>query len=595
MKKNSGRINLLLKEYYAQSDDSAKENPYDLTKMEKLRTDALIAKSVESLRAYKEAESELRMLLFNNCDKLLDAVQVVVSIRTGSTNLVDLSTHLSQSGNRLDLITSRRNTNPETKQLESLIKLEKTVCAIEQILEMPKFLKSPTMSFDEKLKTYLRFRSKVFKSLSKYPLINRAALESLAVVESEIVPRINRTFENLKLLLELYPDQSSPNREAIISSYLETELTRIDKIEAESPEKNLETMKHLLELLFLGYELKNGDVYVVRIRDHLLPKSSHNILQSLEKDSAKMEGDFFADFVRAHMRIPGIDMQQVDAVIRAAIEQCIRCKFESGVAVSDQRQEGDLVHTQCCAVIVDVYEWISKVIDCLSELLVFKSEDFANPCVLSCIKAYYRLSLAGVDDALSVIKHVNNRRMFMRSMNAARDIFDLPIDDVADPGFILDCLFEELKRIGACIGSDVSCLETKLKEVQDTLSLWTCDRGDAGAASGSFGSRMVTAMTNSFTIRGAGKVQQKIKELEYEEMVHTRRVNIGRGSDVCREAKFFLFAFYLRTVKVKGEKCDEEKVRRLIGDEFLGEDATLVEMRHSLELMLKDSEGGSAN
>jgi hypothetical protein len=588
--KKTGRINLLLKEYYSQSDELLQENPYDLKKMEKLKTDALMAKSVESLRSYKEAESELRMLLFNNCDKLLDAVQVVVSIRTGSTSLIDLSNDLSQSGNRLDLITSRRNTNPETKQLQGLIKMEKTVDTIERILDLPNFLESSELPPKDKLKTYLKLRSEVFthKSLSKYPLIDRAEIESLSVVETAIVPQLDRNFENLKLLLELYPTNSD-KRERIIVDYLDNEL--VDGVALETPEENLDLMKHLLDLLFIGNELRAGDVYVGRIRDQLLPQTSRRIIESLSNNfssevivNAETGGRFFTECLRAHMRIPGVDMMQVEIVIREAIETCIRSKFVSGVSVPAKRHEGDLIHTQCCAIIVDVYEWLTKVIDGLSEWISLKLDDFAHPCIRSCVDEYYRLSLNGVEDVLVLLKHVNNRRMYVRSVNAVYEIFDLP-QDIANSDFIIDCLYSELKRIGATLGTDVLCLETRIGEVKDALSMWTIDREESDSANGSFGSRMVSAMTNSFTIRGKG--QQKMKELEFEEMVHTRRLNMSRleGVDVCQEAMFYLLAFFLRTLKVKGGEIDAVKIRNMI-NEWLSDD----DLRHSLELMIRDQE-----
>ena len=608
----SGRINLLLKQYYAQSFNNAPvDNPYELAKLEKLKTDSLMSKSVESLRSYKEAESELRMLLFNNCDKLLEAVQVVVSIRSESSGLIDLSNDLSQSGDRLQLITSRRNTHPETKQLQGLIKLEKTVGMIEKILCLPDLLKDSNRSPQDRLRVYLKVRAELFgnKFLRKYPLVDRAATDSLSVVESVIVPAIESQmddrFDLVKLLLELYPESSS-KRERIIVEYLGVELGKSFDFENISSVDNLAYLKHLLDLFFLGNELREGnEEYVKKIGIELLPKVSGAIVESLVDragdigSDGKIGGEFIADCIRVHMRIPGIDMKQVEEFRKHAIENCIRGKFLAKVP-DENLMESDVVHTQCCAVIVDVYDWLGKVVEAATELEELNMTEFAAPVVLNCVKEYYKRILVPVPvvgttkvstdmdsvyRSVELIKHVHNRHMISRTLNAVRDIFELGETSGSDLyGLVTECLWQTTRRLGGDIGSDISLLEDAVRRVAGVLDGWMIEESES-THSGSFRARMVTAMTG-FTIRG-NKQQQKLKELDMEETYHARRLSTpGPGSDVRRGAVFVLISMFLRTVNASGGRVDKKWIEEIIDEWF--DNGDTCDMRQTIELMLKD-------
>jgi hypothetical protein len=328
-------------------------------------------------------------------------------------------------------------------------------------------------------------------------------------------------------------------------------------------------------------------------------------------------GAFIAECVCNHMRIPGINMEQVDSFRRHAIENCIRGKFLASVPPRDDLIErGDVVHTQCCAVIVDVYEWLSKVIETASEMEELNFSDFSETVVLSCIREYYGRVLVPVPNAvdtasskdhieslfdqLRVVTHVHNRHMFSRTLNAVRDIFELREnagDELA--GFVTDCLWQTIRAIGLGIGSDLERLEEFVKRVGEVVQGWSFEESSESLSqnTSSFRARMVTAMTG-FTIRGSsGKIpQQRLKELEMEETIQARRL-MTPCADVRRGSVFTLMTIFLRTIHVSdgGRLVDEPRIQRLV-DEWLPEDdSEVADMRHTIEVMMKDCGGSNSN
>ena len=154
------RLGLLFKEYYEEMVTAVTSNQrsdyYSLNKLKLLKTEPLMSKAVESLRSYKEAELELRMLLYNNCDKLLEAVQVVVDIRSGSNELVNRSNDLRIEEMKLKDILKNRNFSDAMK-LESIIVNQEYLEQIENIVDLPNMLRKGIRDLEYFLKIWSEF------------------------------------------------------------------------------------------------------------------------------------------------------------------------------------------------------------------------------------------------------------------------------------------------------------------------------------------------------------------------------------------------------------------------------------------------------
>jgi hypothetical protein len=439
------------------------------------------------------------------------------------------------------------------------------------------------------------------------------------------------------LLLELYPPDSE-KRGDVIHKYLESSFASSSSSglvysgNVMTPSESLEQMKHVLELYFLANELEaRGGEYVEKIANEYLPRASASIVDSIELvgnaqedeilTSGKIAGLFIANCVRVHVRIPSIDWKQVDLFVRRIVRSCIRRKFVDCLP-RDNLLDSDVVHTQCCAIIVQVYEWLSDVTFTLS--MEFDSlESFASDHVyiMSCIREYYTRLLIGLPvvvvvvddianygeaddshvlkqfiDRLRLVKHVHNRRMISRSLDAVRDIFEISGDVMDDDfdNFTVEIVLENLKGLSSqFIGSNQDKLILALGQVSEALDGWIVFDTAAPHPGGSLRERVVTAMSTGFTIRGSGshhKNASVLKDLEKEEIVHCRRLMSHRNGalNIRQRSIYVLLTLFLRGLEVMEDEStpSSDPIQGLVAEYLSGEECE--GMRDTIDLMLKD-------
>jgi hypothetical protein len=506
------RIGLLLKGYYNQPcDESSIAEEYSLEKLEKLRTDQLMSKAVESLRSFKEAESELRMLLYNNCDKLLEAVQVVVDIRSKCGELVDISDRSNQGGDRLILVSNRR-TSPETVQLQSVLNSQQQVEKLMKVIEIPNKLRE--MHAISGLEIFLKYRMEIFTpKMLKYKLISNAYNECLKIVHEKIVPKIEENIPTqtmlsrgkmLKMLLELYTNSEyEDKRNRVLCMYLESELvSKYEPSICSSPIECLKIFRHYVDLLFLANEITSGDRgagFSRRIEEELLPSASEDMVHAVKQGvkvilieespivvspRSPMEGspetsrigspcqndwmvDFLTESVSAHMRIPNIDLDRVEEFRKELIVAYITSKFR-GVA-GDTPTDPTVVHTRCVAIVFEIHQWLllvgeeSTYFDSVIAAVGEYYEQVLMPKPIDDIQDYFGTLVRQMEMVYGVVK----RDLALRTYNAIFEIFNQESPEVADESF--SCvsqivLFRIVKLFGTWVGIDINRLKKVVTE-----------------------------------------------------------------------------------------------------------------------------------
>ena len=337
------KLGLLLKQYYEDPAGLGSDsNQYSLSKLEKLKTDQLMARSVESLRSYKEAESELRMLLYNNCEKLLEAVQVVCTIREGSGSIVKDASELEKVANRIE------NPSQDKVMMEYKEKMKQMnlLAMMERVAMFPTYLRDSTRGVDERIRQYLLMEEKIF---SRAKIFEDIWKKSKDIVENELVPVLMQDLgktARVHLLMELFPE-SHPRHKEMLGSFIESEVDRYSELVARhnmSKTEALSILNGIITTLFLTRELDpmspTCTSLVSRINEKLIPRSSDQILIALLRNRS-MDSENIAEFIQnaisVHMRIPMVSRQGVEIFSKQAILNHIESRFSiaSNVCINE--------------------------------------------------------------------------------------------------------------------------------------------------------------------------------------------------------------------------------------------------------------------
>ena len=548
------RLGLLLKQYYDApnefGDDESKTNEYSLVRLQKLKTEPLMARAVESLRSYKEAESELRMLLYNNCDKLLEAVQVVCDIRECSGGLVTEADQLTSVVGRVKSGASEGVMG----QFQTVLARQDLINQIEQLTQLPVWLEKADEEVDEKLKMYIRFSSELASTTSHLPVIVTVFEKSKRVVEDRLVPALMNeaalggglSTTRLNLLLELFPAGHERHSE-ILLQFIQFEVVGFDellskrakafvsKIGVPTRTECLSTFNGIITALFLTQDTGVAEL-IEKVRDDLLPRASKSVLLSLihsHEPDATLESscEFIQNAISAHLRIPMVSRLAVAEFTRVAILNWIEARFvaasktcvsEDLVALLAASAYGaccDVIHTRCCTVVVDVHQFLSQA------EFVDDPSGFA-PDVLLLVRRYYELvtlpvTLAGTvsgEDQFAILlklmkmnKFLFNRKTVDRSVKAVIDIFDQDDDDdVGGTGgseiesVVPIATFQLIKLMGGWASNDTGRLE---KVIEQGLAN-VLDSAATPAAGGG----------------GSGRFKSAAEELDLAEIVHSRKL-----------------------------------------------------------------------
>ena len=556
------KLGLLFKQYYDDPAQVSVDNgmsEYSIDRLRLLPSDSLMSKTVESLRMYKEAESELRMLLYNNCDKLLEAVQVVVDVRIGSGDLVDKAMGLVQTSEGLVADRSCAKT-PMSEFQRSLSEVLFLAKLEEYVLNFPTALKTSASLGD-----YLCVRREIFEPYSKqFGKISHVYVECAKIIDEQVVPSLlagDRDAHTIKLLLELYPEGHSLHVE-IISQYIEVEIEAFrNRPRDMTVETAIETFSNLVSTLFLGDVFSvNGQVII----QELLPEASGQIVRAMRgivTDVASLAETAGL----AHLRVPGIDFQYVNDFKRACLLAWIDgCLVRAGenVILEDlpplfkAQAFGaccDAIHTRFCAVIVEVYTCAPPE---------FRS---CVPEIIPLVAAYYERVLlprvcgdVGLEWLLSVLRMnqtVRVRGTVHRSVSSLLEIFDF--DDEYEEVAHLECEGLVLMLIGDWVGTDLEKFDLAVTQLGSV-----------------FVHNEPTAVPNKrFERRRASTV-----DLEMAETLHSRKLMFSIPTNFTAEyANFVVACIFLRTLKEANERMPKARMETLFQDsEYMGTIAAML-------------------
>jgi hypothetical protein len=469
--RSKNRLGLLLKQYY---DDpsllvgQAGTNELSFDRLERLKTDALMGKSVESLRSYKEAEGELRMLLYNNCDKLLKAVHVVCEIREKSHELAD-------DASKLDTVVSdRRFVDPDSTAMQyaQLLAQKNLIDALTALKDVPtRVLRNTDLSLETRIGFFLKLKEELFDVVSrKFSLIHDLASECRSVVDNELVPVLMRDAASigssdvfgslhsqrasrLGLLMDLFP-QSHERHGEIMEQFVELEIAGIDEKLINEPsfrvsaKDGLGRLNSLINLVFIASELRDPTLGS-KIKDDLLPRASQAILASMAQDPT-VSVDLVRAATAAHLRIPNVSSSSIDRFASLAISACMQAQFRSAArtcvnedlpslfAASAFGPCCDVIHTQCCSAIALVKEFLTLACTEEDELSHAASASVVGELAHLVADYYQQVALTppgATEDmfvhltkALKMMKFINNRKTVDRTVNALCDIFSESID-----------------------------------------------------------------------------------------------------------------------------------------------------------------------
>ena len=600
------KLGLLFKQYYEEPSQVGGESwrkalEYSIERLKKLKTEPLMSKAVESLRSYKEAESELRMLLYNNCDKLLEAVQVVVDIRSGSNDLVARAHQLVEASEHL---ADRRTPDEGMAKLHAAMDQKAILEKVEAVLKFPEILQSgiqnATSPASSLLKQYLRVKSEFFALYSRrFVLVNQVADQCLKIVESQLVPvlmeEVTDKGGNFKLILEMYPEGHPRHAEAV-GRYLEVELMHHTMVLADrrlafissapvACSECLSTFNAVITTLFLAPPPTVGI-----IQDDLLPLASSQIRDAVRLDE-KFVPNEMADFIQnataAHSRIPGVARSFVSSFRRScclayvegrllhAARTVVQDDLPSLLASSSFGPCCDVIHTRCCTVVVEAHAFLSAVEE------VGELSDFVLT-ILALIRRYYETvlvpewaqtwDLALLLKLVKMNKFVLNRETISRSTNSLVEIFNFN-DEYEELGAVSAAAMLKLVKLTAVfVGSDFSKLKLAIDELSNVLE--SGSSGNSAAATiGRFGRRTSTV------------------DLQQAETVHSRKLVFPPTPEVVtiEFAVFVMACIFLRTKKerMEGGSWEEDQFVNL-ADSLLSNTGYM----GTIQAMLADLDGG---
>lgn len=551
LNRGNNRLGLLLKQYYedpamGSSGDSVQ---FSLPKLQKLKTDPLMARSVESLRSYKEAESELRMLLYNNCDKLLEAVKVVVTIREGSGSIVREAADLGSVAASLETLK-----NPAMAEYRKALAAQSQISALERIIGLPTVLCDNSKNIDDRVKLYLKVAEEFFAKMSgKFPLISKVASKCKTIVEDELVPiLINELVANsstgfkitppdlssnrgtrMNLLLDLFPS-GHPRHGEMIYQFIQFEVIRFDQLlQVVSKTDALNTFNGLITTLFLAQDLEpsspGANAVVEKIRDTLLPRASAQILTALLHGCAD-NIEYIQDAVSAHMRIPNVSrgailefrrqavVNHLEARFVAAARTCISEDLVSLLASSAFGACCDVIHTRCCAVLVDAEQFLGTVefvedpSDFVTDVTRLVREYYAHVAVPTILLARELKSSEKFDllvRLLKMNKFIHNRKTLDRSMNSMSEIFNVDTQSHSETESVVPIsTYRLLKLVGLWTAGDIAAWTTAVEQ-------GLCNVLDSLSAPG-----------------GARRFSTTLNELDGTELVHSRKIIFPADSQV---------------------------------------------------------------
>jgi len=561
--RSKNRLGLLLKQYY---DDPglglggpAQDDEYSLAKLQKLRSDALMGKTVESLRSYKEAESDLRMLLYNNCDKLLKAVHVVCDIREGSRAV-------EQSASELDSIVNRDWT-AETQSLGPYNQLLAAQRVLDLVAELEsvgeKILRESRIPVQDRIKLFLEIRETVFDKLSyRFGLIGKISRDCRTIVEEELVPRLmseasDDIVDSLQrearrsrvgLLMALFP-RGHPRHGEIMEHFVELEIANFDDklrgLPAFGVQETLTNLNSLVGLLFVCQEFENKEMSD-KIATDLVPRASEQIVKSVQMfgiSGASVEEvlEAIQTATNAHLRIPQVSEKSLSEFSKSCLKAWIKFQFRSAanacvtedlpplLAASAFGACCDVIHTRCCTVIAQAND---------AEGLF---ED-----VLACVYEYYEIAalptLVGDTDVfetsvkgLKMLKFIATRHTVERTLNALADIFAHEEVQVERP-VVASAMHAEVRLMGEWVGHSAERLERAVKEGLVPVL-------DAPA--------------------NATRSSKRPSELDSAEMVHSRKLLLpASGLPTIDVGVLIVGALYYRAVReavISGEQGLEDR------------------------------------
>ena len=526
--RSKNRLGLLLKQYY---DDpalnlgsSSSVDFFSMDRIEKLKTDQVMGKVVESLRSYKEAESELRMLLYNNCDKLLKAVHVVCDIRQGSHELADRASQLSNLMKTTTGISSLQGVS----RYEELLAQQSILESIEKLSIFPeKFLRNFEISLEDRVGTYLKLRDELFDPLEKMGLLGHVSSACRRIVEEELVPQLMSDAANgasevrgslhaqrasrYGLLTDLFPPEHFRHLE-IMQQFVELEIAGIDEklstIQSNCQEA-VSVLTSLINLLFICTEI-GEETFTSKIQDDLIPRASETIISTIGRDKMCGGVEFLKSATSAHLRIPNLSPVALNRFADSALSAWIESQFRSAarscvteflpplLAASNFGACCDVIHTRCCAVIISVRDALDEDMHAPLDMFAHMVDVYYS---LVCRVNFNHPSLGDLTQFLKMVKFIVNRKTYIRTLHALDDIFEVSSEDRPD-----SVVTQALNRlvcvtVGEWIGHDVEKLKLAINEC------------------------LVPVL--DATVGGvSGPAHARPKELDMAERVHARRLEL---------------------------------------------------------------------
>ena len=504
----NNRLGLLLKQYYDDPSGIRDEmnnrggSEFSLSKLEKLPTEPLISRAVESLRSYKEAESDLRMLLYNNCDKLLEAVQVVCSIREGSWDLGEQADDVAACAEKINSGTTMQSSAWGAEHSACLRK-QSVLALIEELLRFPRWLRRIGGGIEAKLSRYLRVNDLFLSKLGpRYPLVAKLADDCREIVDSELVPvLLNDSAQSkqgsksrLALLLDLYPAEHAKRRDVLLqfaeleTAGLEEALTHKNYFHAKNKDrKSLSLFNAVLNTLFLAHDLCAQELEE-KLRDDLVVRASDNIKLHLVEEPEDM-CELVEEAVTAHARIPNLSRSGIAQFKKSLLIAYVEYKFRDAaklfvsedlpplLAANAFSSCCDVVHTRCCTALLAVQQ-------CLARCCEDSVSDYMQEIVRVLREYYERCTLVAPGSSpvdldslvklLKMNKSLHTRKTVERSLNALVEIFGLE-DNLPEPvlakidGVIPHSFSRAVKLIAELPGNSLNLLNSVIQAISLVL------------------------------------------------------------------------------------------------------------------------------
>ena len=501
---SKNRLGLLLKQYYddpglslgsgASGTDLADE--YSLNRLEKLKTDSLMAKAVESLRSCKEAESDLRMLLYNNCDKLLKGVHVVSDIRQGSRDVEEWGRQLDQEAGKIRISSA-------SSRIERYNELRRNQLLVDQVLSLERFpedvlsLENRSISIEEKIQKYLKVRQDIFIPLcDRFPVVGSVYEASRLIVEQDLVPLLMIDGKSrVAILMDLFPRGHEKHGD-VMQQFVELEIAKFDdklcSFHVWSFEEAVGFLNSIVETLFVCREFdENCEVFGEKISHDLLPRASALVIKSVGT-IAQRPGEEAIELIQsaagAHLRIPRVSRKFLSVFSKSAIMAWVDCQFRSAARVCSTEYLPpllassafgaccDVIHTRCCTVMASIGQFIQNAVDRCDDLSLTSGELIDDVSFESQVVEYYKavcVPCSVEDEAefdlvvkyLKMNKFLQSRRTVERTLNAMADVFSQAESPTGgDHGIIGTSSHAILKLLGEWVGYDETRMEKAIKE-----------------------------------------------------------------------------------------------------------------------------------